>query len=1010
MLRCFAGSIGRPFLVATLLLSAPLLAQDDLAKLEQGIEHFTSGDYVAAQEVLVSVDREALGDVDQVRRDDYLNRVQIALTMVEKALRDLEDAETALAEGEDSQARQLLESVLGNEYAAEALRQAATAHLRDIEDGAPAKAPQLAAPVNGQRAKVLTSRGDEAVATGEYAEARALYEAALSAVPGYPEAVEGLNRVAAHERNLAGSGPESLIETIRRQNRISWQRAVAQYRDVETVVRTNVASDRYEEALQLLLRARQIVVSGKQFADPVIKYESLFDELTGLETFVRDSERAFNEQRVSQITREVEAQRRKRLQEIEQKRSRQVATLMEQARQHRKDGDLTAAINVLRQVRVIDPKYLPARWMMNDLDDLRQYRRGRQIREDFYRSSRDALNLVEEAKIPWASESAKYPDDWAERISRPGRNPSGATSRNLRFSAALENRIPVDYQNDPFGTVIERLAEEHRLNIIVNWADLKKEGVGPDAAINLSLPHEISLKKALTEVLVQAGGGTVELAYEISEEAIEIATKRTLDQKTFTAIYDINDLLFEVPMFANAPVMDLAMANRRRARLSAQTIPSPWGKHIDEDEPEEDLRRAGRVRKLIDLIQVTVEPDSWFDRGGTIGRIEEFNGQLVVTQNSATQGQVADLLGQLRRQRAVQIAVEARFLTVTSNFLEEFGIDLDIVLNAGNAGFDYVDSGSGALRDPVLGNTLLLPRTFSRLGFTPNIPNLGTELTQSPTAGVRQPYGQPQFIPRAGGGGGSNLTPVPLINQVTRFTNPGSLVSDIAGSFAGSTIGPAFSLFGSYLDNIQVDFLIRATQADARSTVLTAPQLVLFDGQRSFVAVTIQQNYVSQLNPVVGTGAVAVAPQTDTVSSGAVLDVEATVTSDKRYVTMTLRPGLTRLLRMDQFEFSGGAAGGGFGGGAAANAFIQLPTVSSQLIQTTVSVPDGGTLLLGGQKLATETEVESGVPILSKIPLLKRLYSSRTMVKDEQTLLILVRPKILIQSEQEELAFPGFGS
>jgi len=48
--------------------------------------------------------------------------------------------------------------------------------------------------------------------------------------------------------------------------------------------------------------------------------------------------------------------------------------------------------------------------------------------------------------------------------------------------------------------------------------------------------------------------------------------------------------------------------------------------------------------------------------------------------------------------------------------------------------------------------------------------------------------------------------------------------------------------------------------------------------------------------------------------------------------------------------------------------------------------------------------------VLSKIPLLKRAYSARTLVKDEQTLLILIKPKIMIQSEQEELAFPSFSS
>jgi len=54
--------------------------------------------------------------------------------------------------------------------------------------------------------------------------------------------------------------------------------------------------------------------------------------------------------------------------------------------------------------------------------------------------------------------------------------------------------------------------------------------------------------------------------------------------------------------------------------------------------------------------------------------------------------------------------------------------------------------------------------------------------------------------------------------------------------------------------------------------------------------------------------------------------------------------------------------------------------------------------------------VEAGVPVLSKIPVLKRLYSSRTLVKDEQVLLILVKPTIIIQKETEQRAFPTFSS
>ena len=79
------------------------------------------------------------------------------------------------------------------------------------------------------------------------------------------------------------------------------------------------------------------------------------------------------------------------------------------------------------------------------------------------------------------------------------------------------------------------------------------------------------------------------------------------------------------------------------------------------------------------------------------------------------------------------------------------------------------------------------------------------------------------------------------------------------------------------------------------------------------------------------------------------------------------------------------------------------------LVQTTVSVPDKGTVLLGGQRLVKEVEVETGVPVLSKIPFINRFFTNRLTSKTEETLLILIRPEIIIQQENEDLLFPGLG-
>ena len=456
----------------------------------------------------------------------------------------------------------------------------------------------------------------------------------------------------------------------------------------------------------------------------------------------------------------------------------------------------------------------------------------------------------------------------------------------------------------------------------------------------------------------------------------------------------------EVPQFTDAPMTDLrdaTAASERRIRRSADR---PWQYgDDDDDEPEPNPEHSRRVRKIIHLIEETVAPDSWRDRGGSVGAMQEINGQLVVTQNSASHRQISGLLDKLREERAIQVSVEALFITVSSHYLEELGIDLDIVLNAGSAGLDFLNAGNAPLIDPVLGSRLLLPRSFSQLGAVPTPTNLGQNL-QTGGASILQPFQQSFLVPPRSGGSGSRSTPIPILSNILEFTSAASLSSDVPGSFAGSNIAPALSIFGSFLDNIQVDFLVRATQADSRSSVLTAPRLVVFNGGSAWIAVTIQQNYVATLSPVVATGAVAVAHVTGTIDAGASMFVRATVTADRRYVMMLLAPGVTRLLALQTFSFSGGTNAG--------QAFVQLPTLSAQRIQTMVSVPDGGTLLIGGQKLATEVEVEAGVPILSKIPILKRLYSSRAMIKDEQVLLILIKPRILIHSEQEEIAFPSF--
>jgi len=405
--------------------------------------------------------------------------------------------------------------------------------------------------------------------------------------------------------------------------------------------------------------------------------------------------------------------------------------------------------------------------------------------------------------------------------------------------------------------------------------------------------------------------------------------------------------------------------------------------------------------ELKQLIQDTIDPESWRDAGGNVGTIANLENQIVVTQTANAHKQIQDLLRELRRERALQIAVEARFITITRNFLEQIGVDLDVVLNNGNAGFDQATVGSSVLRDPATGSILLLPRRFSRLGFTPAAPgNVGLPLGPPNQANdLNQPYRQPGLVPLPGDVAphSGQLTPIPIINNTLDLASPAP--TNINGSLGGNNIVPALSLFGSFLDNIQVDFLLRASQLDNRSSDLDAPRLVLSNGQRAAFESFLSQQFVSTLTPVIGDNVGLFGQNIGNALSGRSLDVQGFVSADRRYVSLNLRLATTVSAIRETFQFQG--PGLLNGGGA-----IQLIDQRPNIVQTTVTVPDGGTLLIGGLKLAAERERNAGVPVLSRIPVLKRAFSNSSTVRDDQVLLILIKPKIIIQEEAEQEAFP----
>ena len=99
----------------------------------------------------------------------------------------------------------------------------------------------------------------------------------------------------------------------------------------------------------------------------------------------------------------------------------------------------------------------------------------------------------------------------------------------------------------------------------------------------------------------------------------------------------------------------------------------------------------------------------------------------------------------------------------------------------------------------------------------------------------------------------------------------------------------------------------------------------------------------------------------------------------------------------------GGGQGGGGQGGANTTATVQQPIIATISVQTSVSVSDGGTVLLGGIKRLREGRNMAGVPILNKIPYISRLFKNSGVGRETSSIMLMVTPRIVIYEEEQEL-------
>ncbi len=992
--------------------SAPAaLAQSDA--LEKAVELYDAREYQAAQEALLKVDRNKLNDDEKQSLDEHLTNVKEAIRSTARAEQDMQAADAAFDEGRWDASERLYRAVSNNGYTSPANRDQANRRLKQIADKR--ELAQAVSPPDRQPVRMAAQDQEQPM---QDEPARPMDERPMTPPPASPP--PPLDDQDAPAQAQPEGRRLTLTEQMRREDELRWQRAVAKMNEQITQARQAVNEGNFDVAQAHAETAIQVIEAARAYAEPAARYAAARRIAEEVRAEVTEARIAWETERAEIEREEIIERTRIAKERQEQKKRETIEQLFNSAAQLRREGRFREAAEMLRQILFIDPANAKARYQLEVANDYASIRGQLDNRRDFETQMQATFVDAEEALIPWAVE-VLYPRNWRElsiRRDLAGVGVSGESEEGRELNRKLEEPIPdVSFQEQPFETIIDWMGELSQINMSVDWEDLENNGIERDKPVTLDLAN-LPFRTVLREILTQVGG-EVRLAFDISDGLLKIATKEKLDRDKEIRVYDINDLLVNIPRFTNAAQLNPGQALNQAGQggQGGGGGGGGQGQLFQDDEQEgtegdEGAGRAAQAEQIMDIIRQTVEPDSWRETGGGDGSMRELNGQLIVYNTSDSHRQVTDLLGQLRKFRALQIAIETRFLTVSNNFLEEIGVDLDFVFNSGTAGFDQGFTGAGVpIVDPFTGASVLVPRTFTNQGGLPNVPGFPNQFTNPITGGLvgasptgfGQPYQHPGLVPQTSGipPQFNDMTPIRAAQNSLSLVNPAQFNTGVPGSFA-NLVGnnpPALSIAGSFLDNLQVDFLIRATQANSRSSVVQAPRLILFNGQRSNIFVGRSQTYVASLQPQIAQQAVAFQPVIGVAQSGSSLDVEATISADRRYVTVTVQTQRAQDPILTRFEVQRSS-------GNAPGAFITTVDQQSASVNTTVSIPDGGTVLLGGLKLVGEFEVEAGVPVLSKIPVLKRAFTNTTTIKDTQTLLILMKAKVIIQQEAEEEAFP----
>lgn len=167
--------------------------------------------------------------------------------------------------------------------------------------------------------------------------------------------------------------------------------------------------------------------------------------------------------------------------------------------------------------------------------------------------------------------------------------------------------------------------------------------------------------------------------------------------------------------------------------------------------------------------------------------------------------------------------------------------------------------------------------------------------------------------------------------------------------------------------------VLQAFGEDGRSRTLSTPNISVLDNEKA--SINVGRQISVDTGSTTGTGGVTTTSR-QYVNTGVILNVTPRINAGGR---------VTLEIEQEVSSPTGTATGN--------------PNIDTRKAKTVVNVGSGETMVLAGLIAKTTGGGSSGVPLLSKIPVLGALFGTQSFSKEETELVILITPQVITNSD-----------